>query len=159
VARGLHSDQPEVVMRKLGYSLIAVVAACSLGAAQDLERKTQTKLSVEDGRDITVTGCIERNADGGYLLTRAANKEGSFGSYLLAGENNDLKDRVGYRVEIKGKAADQGEGKVKVETKNETKVGDGEKKKTTSTSEVKGDLTGLPFLGVKSVKTIARSCD
>jgi hypothetical protein len=145
-------------MHKLGYSLIAVVAACSLGAAQDLERKTQTKLSVEDGRDVTVTGCIERNADGGYLLTHAANKEGSFGSYLLAADNDDLKDRVGYRVEIKGKAADQGDGKIKVETKNESKVGEGDKRKTTSTSEVKGDLTGLPFLGVKSVKTIARAC-
>jgi hypothetical protein len=146
-------------MRKLGYSLMAVVAACSLGAAQDLEKKTQTKLSVEDGRDVTVTGCVERSADGGYLLTRAANKEGSFGSYILAGDNDDLKDRIGYRVEVKGKAADQGDGKIKLETKNESRVGDGEKKKTTSTSEVKGDLAGLPFLGVKSVKTIARVCD
>jgi hypothetical protein len=146
-------------MHKLGYSLIAVVVACSLGAAQELEKKTQTKVSVEDGRDITVTGCVERNADGGYMLTRAANKEGSFGSYLLAGDTDDLKDRVGSRVEVKGKAADQGDGKIKVETKNESKVGDNERKKTTSTSEVKGDLSGLPFLGVKSVKTIARVCD
>ena len=61
-------------MHKLGYALIAVVAACSLGAAQDLEKKTQTKLSVEDGRDITVTGCVERNVDGGYLLTHASRK-------------------------------------------------------------------------------------
>jgi hypothetical protein len=146
-------------MHKLGYSLIAVVAACSLGAAQEVEKKSQTKLSVENGRDITVTGCVERNADGGYLLTRAANKEGSFGSYILTSDNDALKDHVGYRVEIKGKAADQGDGKIKVETKNESRVGDGDKKKTTSTSEVKGDLTGLPFLGVKSVKTIATTCD
>jgi hypothetical protein len=159
VACGLHLIGPEVVMHKLGYSLIAVVVACSLGAAQELEKKTQTKVSVEDGRDITVTGCVERNADGGYMLTRAANKEGSFGSYLLAGDPDDLKDRVGSRVEIKGKAADQGDGKIKVETKNESRVGDGDRKKTTSTSEVKGDLSGLPFLGVKSVKTIARVCD
>ena len=147
------------MVNKLGYSLMAVVAACSLGAAQDLERKTQTKVSVEDGRDVTVNGCVERNADGGYMLTHAANKDGSFGSYLLAADNDDLKDRVGYRVEVKGKAADQGEGKIKVETKNESRIGDGDKKKTTATSEVKGDLTGLPFLGVKSVKTIARTCD
>jgi hypothetical protein len=145
-------------MHKLGYSLIAVVAACSLGAAQDLEKKTQTKLSVEDGRDITVTGCVERNADGGYLLTHTANKEGRLDSYILASDGDDLKNHVGHRVEIKGKAADQGEGRIKVETKNETKVGDGDAKKTTSKSEVKGDLAGLPYLGVKSVKTIARAC-
>ena len=145
-------------MHKLGYTLVAVVAACSLGAAQDLEKKTQTKLSVEDGRDITVTGCVERNVDGGYLLTHAANKEGMLGSYVLASGDDDLKDRVGDRVEIKGKAADQGDGRIKVETKNESKAADGDKKTTTSKSEVKGDLSGLPFLGVKSVKTIANVC-
>ena len=145
-------------MHKLGYTLVAVVAACSLGAAQDLEKKTQTKLSVEDGRDITVTGCVERNVDGGYLLTHAANKEGMLGSYVLASGDDDLKDRVGDRVEIKGKAADQGDGRIKVETKIESKAADGDKKKTTTKSEVKGDLSGLPFLGVKSVKTIARAC-
>jgi hypothetical protein len=145
-------------MQKLGYSLIAVLAACSLGAAQDLEKKTQTKVSVQDGREITATGCLERNADGGYMLTNAANRDGALGSYLLASDD-DLKDYVGHRVEIKGKAADQGEGRIKVETKNESRVGQGDKRKTTSTSEVKGDLTGLPFLGVKSVKTIARACE
>ena len=145
-------------MHKLGYTLVAVVAACSLGAAQDLEKKTQTKLSVEDGRDITVTGCVERNVDGGYLLTHAANKEGMLGSYVLASGDDDLKDRVGDRVEIKGKAADQGDGRIKVETKNESKAADGDKTKTTTKSEVKGDLSGLPFLGVKSVKTIAKVC-
>ena len=145
-------------MHKLGYTLVAVVAACSLGAAQDLEKKTQTKLSVEDGRDITVTGCVERNVDGGYLLTHAANKGGMLGSYVLASGDDDLKDRVGDRVEIKGKAADQGDGRIKVETKNESRAADGDKKKTTTKSEVKGDLSGLPFLGVKSVKTIAKVC-
>ena len=145
-------------MHKLGYTLVALVAACSLGAAQDLEKKTQTKLSVEDGRDITVTGCVERNVDGGYLLTHAANKEGMLGSYVLASGEDDLKDRVGDRVEIKGKAADQGDGRIKVETKNESKSADGDKKKTTTKSEVKGDLSGLPFLGVNSVKTIAKVC-
>jgi hypothetical protein len=145
-------------MLKLGYSLIAVLAACSLGAAQELEKKTQTKVSVQDGREISVTGCIERNADGGYMLTHAANKEGRLGSYLLASDDDDLKDHVGHRVEIKGKAADQGEGRIKVETKNESKVGDGDRSKTTSKAEVKGDLSGLPYLGVKSVKMLARAC-
>jgi hypothetical protein len=145
-------------MLKLGYSLSAVLAACSLGAAQELEKKTQTKVSVQDGREISVTGCIERNADGGYMLTHAANKEGRLGSYLLASDDDDLKDHVGHRVEIKGKAADQGEGRIKVETKNESKVGDGDRSKTTSKAEVKGDLSGLPYLGVKSVKMLARAC-
>ena len=145
-------------MHKLGYSLFAVVAACSLVQAQDLEKKTQSKVSVEDGRSIKVTGCVERNPDGGFTLTNAANKDGALGSYLLASDDDDLKDHIGHRVEITGKAADQGKGKIKVETKNERQNGDGDTSKTTSTAEVKGDLKGLPYLGVKSVKMIASVC-
>jgi hypothetical protein len=158
LARGLHQRLAEVEMKQLAYSLFAVIAACGLVQAQALEKKTETKVSVQDGRSITVTGCVERNADGGYTLTNAANKDGALGSYLLASDDDDLKDHVGHRVEITGKAADQGKGKIKVETKNERQNADGDKSKTTSTSEVKGDLKGLPFLGVKSVKMIASVC-
>ena len=129
-------------MHKLGYSLIAVIAACSLAAAQDLEKKTQTKLSVEDGRAIKVTGCVERNADGGYHADQCREQGRALGSYVLASGDDDLKDHVGDRVEINGKAADQGNGQIKVETKNESKTADGDKSKTTSKAEVKGDLKG-----------------
>jgi hypothetical protein len=66
---------------------------------------------------------------------------------------DDIDKHVGHRVEITGKAADQGKGKIKVETKTEGTTG-----KTESKSEVKGDLKGLPFLGVKSLKMIATVC-
>jgi len=146
-------------MQKLGCSIcVAVIAACGLVSAQDLERKSQTKVSVQDGREIKVTGCVERNTDGGFTLTNAANKEGALGSYLLASDNDDLKDHVGHRVEITGKAADQGKGKIKVETKNESRQSDGDKAKTTTKSEMKGDLKGLPFLGVKQVRMLAAVC-
>jgi hypothetical protein len=52
-------------------------------------------------------------------------------------------------MEIKGKAADKGDGRLKIET---------ESKKTESRSEVKGDLDGLPFLGVKSSRMLATVC-
>ena len=144
-------------MRKLGYSMIAAVLACGIAAAQDLETKTQTKLNVEDGKSVTLTGCVARSADG-YMLTNVADKKGAMGSYMLAAGDDDLKDHVGHRVEISGKAADQGKGKITVETKNETKVGDGDTSETKAKSEVEGDLKGLPFLGVKSVKMIAAVC-
>jgi hypothetical protein len=146
-------------MEKLGCSIcIAVVAACSLVSAQGSEQKSQTKVSVQDGREVKVTGCVERNVNGGFTLTNAANKEGALGSYVLASDDDDLKDHVGHRVEITGKAADQGKGKIKVETKNETRANDGDKESTTSKSEVKGDLKGLPFLGVKEVRMLASVC-
>jgi hypothetical protein len=111
---------------------------------------------VEDGKEMTITGCVARNADGGFMLTHAAGKEGIVGSYILAlldggdsDELEDLKDHVGHRVEIKGKAADRGNGKIKVQTENG---------KTEAKSEVKGDLAGLPFLGVKSARMLASVC-
>jgi hypothetical protein len=145
-------------MRKLGYTAIAVVAACALTAAQDVERRSQTKVSVEDGKDIRVTGCVERGSDG-FRLTHVANKNGALGTYILApDDDHDMADHVGHRVEIKGKAADRGDGKIVVETKNERKVGDGDKTTTESKSELKGDLKGLPYLGVDSVRMIASVC-
>ena len=56
---------------------------------------------------------------------------------------------MGQRVEIKGKAADKGNGRINVETDNG---------KTETKSEMKGDLSGLPFLGVKSVRMLASVC-
>jgi hypothetical protein len=145
-------------MKKLGCFAGAMCLALGIASAQDLEKKTQTKVSVEDGKTITVTGCVQRGNDGELMLTNVANKDGALGSYLLAADDDDLDKHVGHRVEVTGKAADQGKGKIKVETKNESKVGDGDKAKTESKAEVKGDLKGLPYLGVKSVRMLASVC-
>jgi hypothetical protein len=118
---------------------------------------------VEDGESITVTGCLQRNADGSLTLTHSAGKDGSVGSYILAartGEDDldDLAKHLGHRIEVSGKAADRGNGRIKVETKNEIEGADGRKARTESKSEVKGDLGGLPYLGVKSFRMLATVC-
>lgn len=144
-------------MRKLGYALAASVLACGIVAAQEVQ-KTKTKVSVEDGKSVTVTGCVQRETDGTFTLTNVASKDGALASYVLATEDDDVAKYVGHRVEVTGKAADKGKGKIKVETKNETRKADGDKSKTESRSEVKGDLKGLPYLGVKSLRSIATVC-
>ena len=143
---------------KLGFCGLLIGAsllAGGLATAQDRD-KTKTRVIVEDGKELTVTGCVQRNPDGGFTLIHAAGKDGVVGSYILAlldddddDELEDLKDHVGHRVEIKGKAADRGDGKIRVKTEND---------KTEVKSEVKGDLAGLPFLGVKSSRMIASVC-
>src|SRR4051794_40341366 len=160
LASSLQEQAAEVTMRKLGYSLFAIITACGLVQAQEVgkERKQETKVTVEDGKDIKATGCVERNADGGFTLTNVANKDGALGSYILAADDDELKNHVGHRVEVSGKAADKGKGKVTVETKTESRAGDGDKSKTSSKAEVKGDLKGLPYLGVKSVRMLASVC-
>lgn len=143
---------------RLCYTALALVLASGIAIAQDVDQKSKTNVKVDDGKSTTVTGCIERNADGGFMLTNVAGKDGARGSYLLAAttDDNDLDDirkHVGERVEITGKAADQGKGKLKVETKAEGTTG-----KTESKSEVSGDLKGLPYLGVKSFRVLASVC-
>jgi hypothetical protein len=145
-------------MKRLGHFACAVVLAAGLADLHAQDVKSKTKVTVEDGKDIKVTGCVERNPDGGFLLTNVAGKDGARGSYVLASNDDDLDKHLGHRVEISGKAADQGKGKISVETKNEVKTADGDKKKSESKSEVKGDLAGLPFLGVKSLRMIASVC-
>jgi hypothetical protein len=45
-----------------------------------------------------------------------------------------------------------------MKTESEVRTSDGDKKKRESTTKVKGDLDGLPFLGVKSVRMLATVC-
>jgi hypothetical protein len=147
---------------KLGCVIVATFLAGALSSAQE---KSQTRVIVEEGKDMTVTGCVQRNADGGLTLTNVAGKDGKIGSYILAmaerdedDKLDDLKDHIGHRVEIVGMAADRGEGRIRVRTESEAPKADGGKAKTEVKSDIKGDLSGLPFLGVKSSRMIASVC-
>jgi hypothetical protein len=149
------------VRKLLCAALVSFVAAGASALAQDEVKKSKTTVSVESGKDVTVTGCVARSGDKEFSLTNAAGKDGALGSYILAATGDDrdeLAKHVGHRVEIKGKAADKGDGEVTVKTQREIKTAEGDKKKTESTTKVKGDLDGLPFLGVKSVRMLATVC-
>jgi hypothetical protein len=149
-------------VRKLILNMaVAIAASGAIAAAQDIESKSKTKITVKDGKDVTVTGCVARSAEGTYKLTNVANKDGVLPDYLLVagGEDDlDLDERIGHRVEIKGKAADKGDGKVKVETRSEVGTTGGDTRKRESKTEVEGDLHGLPYLGVKSIRMLATVC-
>jgi len=143
-------------------ALVGTAALPLAAASQDGKVKSETKLEVKDGKDVTLTGCVERHTEGGgpaqYQLTQVADKKNELHSYLLVGEEGDLKDHVGHMVEIKGKAADREDGKVKVQTKTKVDREHADDIKTESKSELKGDLIGLPLLGVKDVKMIRPTC-
>ena len=129
---------------------LAAICAVGLGAQSGTtETKTKTKIDVKDGKDVTISGCLAANPGGGYMLTT---KSGAMKYALVT--DDDLSKHVGHRMEIKGKAADRGDGKVKVESTTGTSGGEKEK----STAEMKGDMPGMHYLGVKSVKMISNSC-
>ena len=148
-------------MRKLlCAALVSVMTAGASVLAQDEVKKSKTSMSIDSGKDITVTGCVVRSGED-FSLTNAAGKKGAVGPYVLVASGDDrdeLAKHVGHRVEVKGKAADQGDGKVTIKTEREVKTDDGDTKKSESTTKVKGDLDGLPFLGVKSVRMLATVC-
>ena len=54
----------------------ALALACSVGlAAQSAKVKSETKVDVKDGKEVTVTGCVARSASGtAYLLNNVEGK-------------------------------------------------------------------------------------
>jgi hypothetical protein len=128
-------------------------------AAQDITTVTKqtTRFTVTDGKDVTVSGCVDRFEDAGYLLT---NDDGDL-KYVLV-TNQDLSKYVGRRVEVRGLSTDSGDAKLRIEKEVGTsgEIGgrkvDGQTIKRTA--ELEGDV-GFPYLGVRSLKKIASSCN
>jgi hypothetical protein len=140
----------------------ALAIACGTGlAAQTAKVDSETEVSVKDGKNVTVTGCVERSVSGtGFVLTSTEGKDVESRHYLLVGKEDAMDEHLGHLVEIKGKAANVGDdGRVEVKTKTKVERENGDDKTTRSKTEVQGDLAGIPYLGVKSVKTIRESCD
>ena len=137
---------------KIGLTLtccLAVAGTVALGA-QSSETRTKTKVDVESGKDMKVTGCVTSDSAGGYMLTEVARKGQNMHRYTLVSDKDDFSKVVGHRVEIEGKVGDRGDGKVEIKT--ETKV-DGPAKDTHSKTE-----GPAAFIGVKQMKMVAGSC-
>ena len=131
-------------------ALLSVGMCATFAAAQSAERKEKTKIEVKGGKEVTLTGCLQRSTGvTDYELTDEV------GRLKYAVVTDDGLDKyVGRRVEIKGHAADRGDGKVKVERKVEGTSGDTSQAKV----EARGDASLLPYLGMKSIKTIGATC-
>ena len=133
---------------------LAAICAVGLGAqsgtteTKTMDGKTKTKIDVKNGKDVTVSGCLAANPSGGYMLTTRSGDQ----KYALVTDDN-LSKHIGHRIQVKGKAADLGNGKVKMESTG-TSGGD----KTKVTTELKGDSPDMNYLGVKSVKMLSKSC-
>jgi hypothetical protein len=146
--------------RILIATLFASCAALVSAQTQTSETKTKTTVTVKDGRDVKVIGCIQRNADStGFILTDVTGASGISTRYRLVDDDrNDLEERVGYRVEIKGKAADSDDAEIKTKSETEVKV-NGEKTGERQTErKAEGAVGFVPYLGVKAIKTLAKTC-
>lgn len=147
-------------MKRIGWALSIAMAGSMNLAAQSTDTTSKTKIIIEDGKSVEVTGCVGPGiSSGSYVLTNVADKSGSMHNYMLiANDADDLKKHLGHRVQIDGKVTDRGDDvKVKIETETKTRTENGDRK-TESKSEMKGESVALPYLGVKSVKMIAATC-
>ena len=147
-------------MKRLGIALGLAAVYAAIVAAEPGQTESKSKIEVKDGQKVRVSGCIEPTASRtGFMLTHVADKSGALHSYMLVADDADLVKHVGHRVEIEGTAADRGDGRIETETKTKSKTENGNTSETHSKSEVRGDLAGAPFLGVKSVKMLAAACN
>src|SRR3954451_3939731 len=64
-------------------ALIALVGVSVPVMAQDTGKKSKTKISVDEGKEVSVNGCVARADDGEFSLTHAAGKDGALASYIL----------------------------------------------------------------------------
>jgi hypothetical protein len=150
----------------LGLACAAVLAFGAPARGQDpagqteTKNETKTKITIKDGKNVKVTGCVTRSSSGALMLTGVADKKGALPDYVLVLDDDkeqDIAKHVGHQLEVEGKAANQGDGKVKFEVEEKAKGTSGDEHKVERSSEMSGDLK-LPLLGVKSFKMIAGAC-
>jgi hypothetical protein len=147
-------------MKALILGTTAALAVTVGLAAQSSTTKTETKVDVKDGKEVTVTGCVEASETGaGYVLTHVEPRVGDpLAIYTLIGQESSVGRHLGHLVEIKGKATNVGDdGKVEVTTKTKVEREDGDDTVTKSKSEIEGPAAPA-YLGVRSVKTLRTSC-
>jgi hypothetical protein len=143
----------------IAIGLAALCAAGLTAQTQETQTTTKTKVEIKGGKDVTVIGCLERQSDGDYLLTDARRHGRVEHSRYALVTSQDLSKHVGERVEIKGKAVTSGDGKVSVESKTKTEVENGHDQESKSKTEGTAGAFGLPFLGVRSMRTLSSSCN
>lgn len=146
----------KLICRALGVAALCLATAGPLVAQTD----SKSKVKVKDGNEVDVTGCVVSAPNGSgnhYTLTNVADKKGTRPDYMLVDEDHDVAKHLGHRVQISGKATDR-DGKIEVETKTKTKVKHGDDQETNSKSTLKGDMPGMAYLRVDSLKMIAATC-
>jgi hypothetical protein len=138
---------------------IGLAAICAAGLAaqtQETTKATNSKVTIKGGKDVTVIGCLERRENGDYILTQVREIRPLDPSQYALITSDDLSKHVGERVEIRGKVLANRKGSVVSKTGAEGDRGNDLETKSTAVG-TSGPLD-MPFLGVKSMKTLPSFC-
>ena len=131
---------------------------CSRVGCATSERTTKTKIEIKDGKDVTVPVASRRERRERSTCSRTSPTNRRLHSYVLCRTTPICRNTAVIGLRSKVRPRNRGDGKIKTETKTTLKIDNGTDKETKAKSEVKGDLAGLPYLGVKSLKMVAASC-
>lgn len=138
-------------MKLIGAALGLVVTVGTIVSAQTVTtvQTSTTTIDVKDGKRVTTIGCVSRNPGGGFMLTEPA----TGGMKYALVTDQDLASYLGRRVEVNGRVTDKGDAKMSIESKVVGTSGEVKAK-----TEVKGDVVGLHYLGVRSLKVVPGTC-
>jgi len=145
-------------MTAIAIGLTVVSAGAVRAQSQETKTTTKTKVEMKGGKDVTIVGCLERRDNGDYMLTDIRDVRGTDPTRYALVTDDDLTARVGQRVRIVGKTVSAGDGKVSVTSDTKTEVENGKDLELKSKTEGTTGMLGVPFLGVKSLKTLSPSC-
>ncbi len=156
-----------------GCALALCLAASA--SAQDVKIKTETKIKADNGKVVTMTGCLTAAGGGSFILgnieehgknTSERETVGTSGlsPYALTPrEGLDLGPHIGQKVEVTGvlvPAAKNGDRDDKIEVTEKTKieVEDAPDKKDERKTEVKVQRGPVDQFLVASVKDLKTTC-
>jgi len=143
----------------LAIGLATIGTAAVTAQSQGTKTTTTTKTEIKNGKDLTVTGCLEKGTGTDYVLNvtrQNGNKEPSRYSLIT---KEDLSAHVGHRVEVHGKAVTDGHGTVSVESKVKTEVGNTAAQETKTKTEGTSGVLETAFLSVTTIEPRSSSCN
>jgi hypothetical protein len=143
----------------VAIGLTAMCAAGLTAQSQETQTTTKTKTEIKGGKRMTLIGCLERGSNGGYVLTEVRdNRRDEHSRYALI-SSKDLSRHVGERVEVKGKAVVNGDGRLSVESRTRTEVENGKDQESKTRIEGTSGAFDMPSFGVREMKKISSSCN
>ncbi len=76
--------------------ILCAVAVCTVGlGAQSKETETKSKITVKDGKSVTVSGCVASSGASGFILTNVADKTGALPDYVLVSDEGEIVEARG----------------------------------------------------------------
>ena len=145
-------------MTAIAIGLTVVSAGALRAQTQETKTTTKTKVEMKGGKNVTIVGCLERRDNGDYMLTKIRDVRDTDPTRYTLITDDDLTKHVGERVRIEGKTVSAGDGTVSVKADTKTEVESGKDIETKSKTEGTTGTLDIPFLGVKSLKTLSPSC-